>query len=415
MPIGFANSIFGTGAGSSASSNSFLEYDGSNDSTYDIDTLVGGSNVVQQWLGFCAFSDTHGVTASINATGGTRYINYHVLKNSNDTLTSPGNATGLNTGTGTYTNERGLLTQTNGGNILASFGPATTNDTQILSISGDSLTAHTAFDAGRVGGDNQNHFVYRQPGTNVFVTLSDGENAGYKFTLTENGDSSSISVGADVSWGENVDYHYTKGHFPGFIDANTMLGLADPASNNDGSKVRAVKFNYGVTGNQNLSTTALSGTPTSDVDLESADNYFQQSRSSNPAFYTTDFNDTSLFWERGGNSGNTAKVRVHAYKAGDTSWSRSNIMSLTAGTTSDTSFQGCFVGANNDVFLATFVQASISAVVVMKYVLSTNTLSEVFRISNSSSWDVEKIRIARWGDDRAILLYNNNKVRLLKP
>jgi len=49
----------------------------------------------------------------------------------------------------------------------------------------------------------------------------------------------------------------------------------------------------------------------------------------------------------------------------------------------------------------------------MKYIYSTNTLSEVFRIAKGSAWNIEQTRISRWGDDRAVLFYDDDKIRLL--
>jgi hypothetical protein len=415
MPIGFSNSILGTGAGSTASN--WAAWDGSNDSTYDIDTLVGGTNVTQQWLGFCAFSDTHGVTASISGAGGTRYINYHVLKNSNDTVTSPGNATGLNTGGSTFGNSaqdsRGFLTQTNGGNILSSWGNAATNDTQILSISGDTVTAHTAFNAGSLGGDTRANFIFRRPGTNVFNILNDGGNRGYKMTLTENGNSSSAAIGADIT--VNGDFYYEGRTFPGHVDANTML----MSTGADASAIQPIKIEFDETGSQTAGT--FSGPPNGNLagvwsDYSSSSGIDQSPYSGTPPYFTTDFNDTMLFFSIGGSGGDgngNKKLNCLAYKAGESSFSSSNIITVSAGTIVDTHVTGCFVGADNDVFLLSLIQTSTDSLVVFKYVLSTNTLSEVFRVANGSNWDSEQARLARWGDDRAILIYNNDKIRLL--
>ena len=410
MPLGFSKSIFSKGASSTGAD--WAAWDGSNDSTYDIDTLHGVSNTTEQWLGFCSFSDTHGIAASVSGhgTGTEKTITYHVLKNTSDTVTATSRVTGFSTGSNSYASSllKGFLVPTNGGNILSSWGNAATNDTQLVSISGDTLTAHTAFNAGSLGGDSRTQWIFRRPGTNVYNVLPDGKRLGYKMTLTENGNSSSAAIGADISLGSNSDFYYSNPGIPGHVDANTMHVIKAADSNS----IQPTKMEFDSTGAQSLS--LFSGSPSSNIDMESADNYVAWPQGMDPPYYTTDFNDTSLFIERGSGGGAGGdKIRCHVYKAGETSFNRSNILTISAGDTGDTHYTGCFVGADNDVFLFSMIQPATDSLIVCKYIYSTNTLSEVFRIVKGSDWNIEQTRISRWGDDRAVLFYDDDKIRLL--
>jgi hypothetical protein len=332
-----------------------------------------------------------------------------VLKNTSDTVTATSRVTGFSTGSNSYASSllKGFLVPTNGGNILSSWGNAATNDTQLVSISGDTLTAHTAFNAGSLGGDSRTQWIFRRPGTNVYNVLNDGKNHGYKMTLTENGNSSSAAIGADITLGSNSDFFYGNPGIPGHVDANTMHVIKSA----DGDSIQPTKMEFDSTGAQSLS--LFSGSPSSNNDIEDSDNYIAWPQGMDPPYYTTDFNDTSIFIARGGGGSNTAKVQVHAYKAGESSFNKSDILSVSAGTITDTHVTGCFVGADNDVFLFSMVQVATDALVVFKYIYSTNTLSEVFRIAKGSDWNIEETRISRWGDDRAVLFYDDDKIRLL--
>jgi len=419
MPLGFSKSIFSKGASTGAN---WAAWDGSNDSTYDIDTLHGVSNTTEQWLGFCSFSDTHGIAASISGHGsGTeKTITYHVLKNTSDTVTATSRVTGISTGSnsygGTANHQRGFLVPTNGGNILSSWGNSASNDTQLVSISGDTLTAHTAFNAGSLGGDSRTNFIFRRPGTNVFNILTDGGNRAYKMTLTENGNSSSAAIGADIIVGSNSDFYYKGRTFPGHVDANTML----MSTGTDNSAIQPIKIEFDETGSQTAGT--FSGPPNANLagvwsDYGGVGSGIDQSPySGQPPYPTTDFNDTMLFFSHGGGGGDgngSKKLHCFAYKAGEANFSSSNTITVSAGTVSDLHMTGCFVGPDNDVFLMSIIQAATDSLVVFKYILSTNTLSEVFRIAKGSDWNIEQARLARWGDDRAVLFYDDDKIRLL--
>ena len=51
----------------------------------------------------------------------------------------------------------------------------------------------------------------------------------------------------------------------------------------------------------------------------------------------------------------------------------------------------------------------------VKYNTSTNTITKMFQVLNGSSFTSEEARLCRWGNDRAIFMFNGNKIRLLVP
>ena len=142
MPLGFANNIFT--ASSTTAGADWANWDGSKDSTITVNELTNGSNY-GRWLGFCDFNDDYGLAFGIeNQSGGTADdIVYAKLQNSDDTLTYSGQAVHITTSTSSFSNEKGTIVKTNGGNIYASFDVGSSG--RIYSISGSTVTQHTAF------------------------------------------------------------------------------------------------------------------------------------------------------------------------------------------------------------------------------------------------------------------------------
>ena len=67
----------------------------------------------------------------------------------------------------------------------------------------------------------------------------------------------------------------------------------------------------------------------------------------------------------------------------------------------------------NDVFLFAGYDPGNTRIIVLKYVHSTNTLSEVLNFSESLSGN-EEVRLHRWGSSGAILTYGTTKMRLIQ-
>ena len=82
----------------------------------------------------------------------------------------------------------------------------------------------------------------------------------------------------------------------------------------------------------------------------------------------------------------------------------------------DTSVNGIYVGSNDTIFLYAMLELSPTALVCfVKYNTSTNTITKMFQVLNGSSFTSEEARLCRWGNDRAIFMFNGNKIRLLVP
>ena len=94
---------------------------------------------------------------------------------------------------------------------------------------------------------------------------------------------------------------------------------------------------------------------------------------------------------------------------------RSNILTVSNFSTgTDISGTCCFVGSTNDVFLFAGYDVSNTRIIVLKYVHSTNTLSEVLNFSENLSSSNEEVRLHRWGNSGAILTYGTTKMRLIQ-
>ena len=243
MPLGFANNIFT--ASSTTAGADWANWDGSKDSTITVNELTNGSNY-GRWLGFCDFNDDYGLAFGIeNQSGGTADdIVYAKLQNSDDTLTYSGQAVHITTSTSSFSNEKGTIVKTNGGNIYASFDVGSSG--RIYSISGSTVTQHTAFSQTRTN-PNYNR-MFRQPGSNVYSNIS-GMPTGELVTLTDNGNSSSESTGTETglrnpgSSGTGMYWRNNSYIIPGFVDKDTPIRLQVDPTPASGS---ASSANFGI-------------------------------------------------------------------------------------------------------------------------------------------------------------------------
>lgn len=403
MPIGFAKSILAQDT-TATGANAFVDYDGSNDQTLTRNAAVQG------FLGFAAFNDEYGVSLHITDAGGASndHIRYDVLRNNSGTLSIANQEQSLVTaGTSNYTDFKANIVPTNSGNIYG-FTQASANNYGVTwSISGSTVTKHDTFNSTHSIGNGG--YMFRRPGSDVYVNMV---NRGAEvMTLTDNGNSSSTSTGAE-SFVSSSDMFYNNARMVnGFKDANTVL-MFKTNKNVDGNIHAIVPFELDLTTTGSQTATAISGVSANNLDLNSpsSPNVLDFGQSGSSHFETTDFNDTLMLIERRGSG--TGRIRVHHYTAGDSSITTSNTLDYSGGSDSDVSPTGCFVGANNDVFLFAHLQDP-SNMIICKFVKSTNTVSEITRINES--FNVEKCRMSRWGDGAALLTYNDVKMRLIKP
>jgi len=398
MPIGFANSILGTGS-SATGANAFVDWDGSNDDTFT------RTSAVQGFLGFAAFNDEYGVSLHITDAGGSSFdhIRYDVLRNNSGTLSIANqDQSFLTTSTSNYIDFRHKIMPTNSGNIFVDTDIGT-NDAAIFSISGSSVTQHTTFksrtDLG-LGGK-----IYRQPSSDVYVNT--GHRGAELMTLTDNGDSSSDSSGSSTFVASSQMFYNQARVIQGFKDANTMLTYRSLQS---GARyvIQPFELDLTSTGEQDVVSNLVGSQVTLDL-AASGSNVIEFGQGGSSHFETTDFNDMCIFIERKG--GSPGQIRVHHFTTGDSTTLTSNTLTYSAGSDNDVSPTGCFVGANNDVFVFAHLQDT-SNMIICKFVKSTNTLSEITRINDT--FNIEKCRMSRWGDGAALLTYNDVKMRLIQ-
>jgi hypothetical protein len=262
-------------------------------------------------------------------------------------------------------------------------------------------------------------FVSRAGESNGYNNIRMGGTSQSEKVTTTDDFASNESVTSETQ--SNVSYFYGSGYqVPGFVDKDTIVSLN---STDSGDTFQPYKIDLTTTGSQ--TPTTFTGSPSSqDINTYNTANgtnfgsgLVQYVKFATPMFNDTSFNDTALAIRLEGSSPSN-KYMVESYKANDASFNRSNVITLTAGGSSDTSATGCFVGANNDVFLFANWHLTTSRIIVMKYVLSTNTLSEVLNFTITRHSDAAEnavVRLHRWGDDGALMTYNENKIRLIKP
>ena len=400
MPIGFAKNILTTSAVSSAT-NTFTGWDGSNDTTL---TRGGDWNSI---IGFAPFSDEYGLLVTAKDGGGIGAVDsvvYDLIRNNNGTLSvTSGNNNIVTTSNSNYVEQSGLVAPTQTGTILVDLlSVGNSNNAFMFSLSGTTVTKGTGFAAPRET-YSKNIFVARSGDSTGYNNI-DLTKRGQKVTLNEVSLNSTTLVTSTESVLTDT-MHYANSTIPGFVDNDTPFFF----QSTDGSELLPMKLDLGTTGNQ--SGTTFAGVSASTMDLETANNRSEFVRFATPTFNDVAFNDTALFFERAGGTPNN-KYQIHSYKAGDSAVKKSNILTLSSGDTSDSSFTGCFVGPTNDVFLFGHYQVSGTQIKIMKFVLSTNTVSEVLDIDITLGY--EQLRLMRWGNNGAILAYDTDKIRLIR-
>lgn len=412
MPIGFANSILGTGAGSSATGvNAFVDWDGSNDFT------LTRSGATDQWIGFAPFNSEYGVL--VHAVDSSQdVIMYDVIRNNSGTLSITSQQNTLTTTSSSDYTDFGLVAPTQDGSVIYDGVSVGTSKYKRFTISGSTVSVADGVTSGR-SLYNRPLFVSRAGESNGYNNIRHGGTSQSEKVTTTDDFASNESVTSETQ--SNVSYFYGSGRFvPGFVDKDTVVALN---STDSGDTFQPYKIDLTTTGSQTPGT--FTGSPSSqDITLyDSANstnftsNVFDWTKFATPMFNDTAFNDTAFVIRREG-GGSSNKYMIESYKANDASFNRSNVITLTAGGSSDTSATGCFVGANNDVFLFANWHITTSRIIVMKYVLSTNTLSEVLNFTITRHSDAAEnavVRLHRWGDDGALMTYNENKIRLIKP
>ena len=412
MPIGFAKSILTGGAGTGVD---WANWDGSKDSTITVSSLTNSTDY-GRWLGFCDFNDDYGLAFGIeNQSGGTNDdIVYAKIQNSGDTLTYSGQAVHFTTSSSSWTNEQGAILKTNGGNIWATFN-AGSLDSRVYSISGSTVTQHTAF--AEQFYTNQNSTMFRQPGSNVYAncnTMPQGELS----TLVDNGDSSSnasvpITQLRNPSGAGGMYYFSSSYIVPGFVDQDTPIRLqsaTSPESGDSGDTGIPVTMDLTSTGTGQVEGT-FAGLSAATFNVESSTNVVEWAYSCTPPFPTTDFNDRLLLIERQGSGG---VLRMTNYKSGDTSYSQTTLTDAEI-PSGDTQMNGIFVGPDNTIFLFNQMDETEEEIWIYRYNTVTNVLEKVLSVDNGEGFNQVRCKLCRWGNDRAVLMYNDNKIRLLVP
>ena len=415
MPIGFAKSILAQGT-TATGANSFVGWDGSNDHTFTRNAAV------LNFIGFAPFNDEYGVMiSSLDSGGFTRdKIQYDVMRNNSGTLsiTSQGNILIGDVGTSEYTAQKfGLVAPLQDGKVL--YDPDSTNESSYKIFSFDSSDNTVT----ATNGGTKNRTMHPTP---IFVDRA-SDSTGYNNISTNklgekistaNHFETTPTVSTESS--SNATYFYSNRHgVPGFVDNDTPFFLNDTFGN--GAKLQPYKIDLGTAGSQ--TPTLFSGSPTNSQTMSAFDtaNSTQFSTSSyeidifaTPPFNAVSFNDIAIFIRREA-AGSQNKFVFDTYKAGDSSVERSNIVTVSNfSTAGDTSGTCCFVGETNDVFLFAGYDPGNTRIIVLKYVHSTNTLSEVLNFSESLGSSNEEVRLHRWGSSGAILTYGTTKMRLIQ-
>ena len=410
MPIGFAKSILAQGT-TATGANAFVDWDGTNDNT------LTRNAAVDQWIGFAPFNSEYGVMV-IAVDSGADQIMYDVIRNNSGTLSITSQQNSLTTtSTSDYT-DFGLVAPTQGGKVIYDGVSVGTSAYKVFSISGSTVSVSDGVTSGRTQHNNP-LFVERTGESNAYNNLRHGGTSNAEKVTTTDEFASNESVTTETQ--SNVSYFYGQNRFvPGFVDKDTIVAIN---STDSGDTFQPFKIDLTQTGPQTPGT--FSGSPSS-VDISIYDsanstnflsNVFDYAKFATPQFNDTSFNDTAFVIRREG-GGASNKFMVESYKANDSSFNRSNVLTLSAGGSSDTSATGCFVGANNDVYLFANFDIGSNRIIVCKFVLSTNTLSEVLNFTITRHSDVAEnavVRLHRWGDDGALMTYNENKIRLIKP
>lgn len=416
MPIGFAKSILAQDT-TATGANSFVGWDGSNDHTFTRNAAVN------HFIGFAPFNDEYGVMVSALDSGGSTAdkIQYDVMRNNSGTLsiTSQGNIIINDVGTSNYRalSKYGLVAPLQNGKVLYDGKDNQSNKYHIFSISGSTVSHTDATGTANRTMHNTPIFVSRtadSTGYNNIRTQKLGE------TIETSGNHFETTPTVSTESSSNGIYFYGDLHgVPGFVDNDTPFFLNDTFGT--AQKLQPYKIDLGTAGSQ--TPTLFSGSPTNSQTMSQFDtanstnfgnNSYELDIFATPPFNDVSFNDIAIFIRRevGGSSN---KFVFDTYKAGDSSVERSNIVTVSNFSTGgDTSGTCCFVGATNDVFLFAGYDPGNTRIVVLKYVHSTNTLSEVLNFSENLPSSNEEVRLHRWGSSGAILTYGTTKMRLIQ-
>lgn len=405
MPIGFAKQIFAQGT---TDASNFVGWDGSNDTTFTTTTTT------KHFIGFAPFDDEYGVMISAKENGNDDQIQYDVIRNQSGTLSiTDGGNTFINTGQANYTDQRGLVAPTQDGAIIfdssstSSIYHRFTISSGTVTRSDGKATARTRYAFPL--------FVNRASDSTGYNNVQYGK-AAQKITSTDH----FVSNETVTEHSDGTGYHYGTGRsVPGFVDNDTVFWLNDPFTS--GQKLQPHKLDLTDTNSQSF--TAFSGSPTNSTTMAQ----FDTANSTNfgtatydfdifatPAYNDVAFNDIALLMRREA-TGSANKLVMESYKAGDSSVQRSNIVTLSSGSTaSDTSGTGCFIGSTNDVFLFAGADISANRVWVCRYVQSTNTLTEILNFSETLPSASEEVRLHRWRDQGALMTIGNTKIRFIQ-
>jgi hypothetical protein len=413
MPIGFAKSILAQGT-TATGANSFVGWDGSNDHTFTRNAAV------LNFIGFAPFNDEYGVMVSSLDGGGfsADKIQYDVMRNNSGTLsiTSQGNQI-ITTGTSGYTAQKfGLVAPLQDGKVLYDPKDTGESDYKIFSFNSSDNTVTAT------GGGTSNRTMHSTP---VFVDRA-SDSTGYnnistaklgETIATGNHFETTPTVSTESSTSTSLFYGSKHG-VPGFVDNDTPFFLNDRFGN--GAKLEPYKFDLSTAGAQAVS--LFSGSPTNSQTMSAFDtanstnfgtNSYELDTYATPPYNAVAFNDIAIFIRREA-GGSANKFVFDTYKAGDSSVERSNIVTVSNFSTGgDTSGTCCFVGSTNDVFLFAGYDPSNTRIIVLKYIHSTNTLSEVLNFSETLGSN-EEVRLHRWGSSGAILTYGTTKMRLIQ-
>ena len=413
MPIGFAKSILAQDT-TATGANSFVGWDGSNDNTFTRNAAVN------HFIGFAPFNNEYGVMVSALDQGfANDKIQYDVMRNNSGTLsiTSQGNIIISDVGTANYgaSSFYGLVAPLQNGKVLYDGRDNNSNVYHIFSISGSTVSHTTGGTANRTE-HNTPIFVSRTSDSTGYNNIQSQklgetiETSGHHFEQTP-------TVSTESSTNTSLFYGSRHG-VPGFVDNDTPFFLNDRFG--QAAKLEPYKFDLSTAGAQAV--TLFSGSPTNSTTMAQFDTANSTNFSSNsyeidsyatPPYNSVGFNDIAIFIRREG-GGSANKLMMESYKAGDSSVERSNIVTVSNFSTGgDTSGTCCFLGATNDVFLFAGYDPGNTRIIVLKFVHSTNTLSEVLNFSESLSSN-EEVRLHRWGTSGAILTYGTTKMRLIQ-
>ena len=373
-------------------------WDGSKDVTY---TRTGADGIVA----FNYFSDVYGMLVTGNSNAGDDDLQCTLVTRSGDTVSfgapvTHNTSSGLEAGT--TGSSRGGLGRTASGELILqdAVGKFRTYYMSGASMTQSDLISNGQFVSSGIGGIRRSDGGFISYSGNVIRNSS----------LTDPATSTpEMAETAEALWSSPQQAKHFTEQIPGFVDDDTAIFFQVNVSNADQFKA----YKYDLTGSNNARGTF--------TDL-GFDDYNEDSSASQlaemdrvymtPPFETTGFNDTALQLE-GDAGGGT--LTMHAYQNGDTSYSTSTL--AVSGIGDITEGNGCFVGPNNNVFLYAGLKGPVDGtwtIHVLKYVLPTNTLTQVTTI-DAGVMTSEICGLHRFDDNYAILHYDTTKVRLLIP